>query len=171
MKLGKTTDMKKIIGLSILTAFTLISCTPIILLQQTEFNEIPVGSKMVFVTVNYSKDSLFNRVSKSFARYGCPVKSDRGAMQVICDGKSVEGGTLMKLQAFVDDEGNGSSVLFSGDWGLDANGQIAMKAFGGMTMYSTMPIVFNGRGTTKPDIAFQHMVILAKQLDGNITYR
>lgn len=171
IKLSKTTDMKKIIGLSILTAFTLISCTPIILLQQTEFNEIPVGSKMVFVTVDYSKDSLFNRVSKSFARYGCPVKSDRGAMQVICDGKSVEGGTLMKLQAFVDDEGNGSSVLFSGDWGLDANGQIAMKAFGGMTMYSTMPIVFNGRGTTKPDIAFQHMVILAKQLDGKITYR
>ena len=47
----------------------------------------------------------------------------------------------MKLQAFIDDEGSGSSVLFSGDWGLDANGQIAMKAFGGMTMYSTMPIV------------------------------
>ena len=107
--------MKKIIGLSILTAFTLISCSPIILLQQTEFNEIPVGSKMVFVTVDYSKDSLFNRVSKSFARYGCPVKSDKGAMQVLCDGKSVEGGTLMKIQAFVDDEGNGSSVLFSGD--------------------------------------------------------
>ena len=168
---SKTTDMKKIIGLSILTAFTLISCTPIILLQQTEFNEIPVGSKMVFVTVDYSKDSLFNRVSKSFARYGCPVKSDKGAMQVLCDGKSVEGGTLMKIQAFVDDEGNGSSVLFSGDWGLDGNGQIAMKAFAGMTMYSTMPIVFNGRGTTKPDVAFQHMVILAKQLDGKITYR
>ena len=171
IRLSKTTDMKKIIGLSILTAFTLISCTPIILLQQTEFNEIPVGSKMVFVTVDYSKDSLFNRVSKSFARYGCPVKSDKGAMQVLCDGKSVEGGTLMKIQAFVDDEGNGSSVLFSGDWGLDGNGQIAMKAFAGMTMYSTMPIVFNGRGTTKPDIAFQHMVILAKQLDGKITYR
>jgi hypothetical protein len=85
--------------------------------------------------------------------------------------KSVEGGTLMKIQAFVDDEGNGSSVLFSGDWGLDGNGQIAMKAFAGMTMYSTMPIVFNGRGTTKPDVAFQHMVILAKQLDGKITYR
>ena len=169
--MGKTTDLKKIIGLSILTAFTLISCTPIILLQQTEFNEIPVGSKMVFVTVDYSKDSLFNRVSKSFARYGCPVKSDKGAMQVLCDGKSVEGGTLMKIQAFVDDEGNGSSVLFSGDWGLDGNGQIAMKAFAGMTMYSTMPIVFNGRGTTKPDVAFQHMVILAKQLDGKITYR
>ena len=168
---SKTTDMKKIIGLSILTAFTLISCTPIILLQQTEFNEIPVGSKMVFVTVDYSKDSLFNRVSKSFARYGCPVKSDKGAMQVLCDGKSVEGGTLMKIQAFVDDEENGSSVLFSGDWGLDGNGQIAMKAFAGMTMYSTMPIVFNGRGTTKPDVAFQHMVILAKQLDGKITYR
>ena len=168
---SKTTDMKKIIGLSILTAFTLISCTPIILLQQTEFNEIPVGSKMVFVTVDYSKDSLFNRVSKSFARYGCPVKSDKGAMQVLCDGKSVEGGTLMKIQAFVDDEGSGSSVLFSGDWGLDGNGQIAMKAFAGMTMYSTMPIVFNGRGTTKPDVAFQHMVILAKQLDGKITYR
>lgn len=171
IKLSKTTDMKKIIGLSILTAFTLISCSPIILLQQTEFNEIPVGSKMVFVTVDYSKDSLFNRVSKSFARYGCPVKSDKGAMQVLCDGKSVEGGTLMKIQAFVDDEGNGSSVLFSGDWGLDGNGQIAMKAFAGMTMYSTMPIVFNGRGTTKPDVAFQHMVILAKQLDGKITYR
>ena len=171
IKLSKTTDMKKIIGLSILTAFTLISCTPIILLQQTEFNEIPVGSKIVFVTVDYSKDSLFNRVSKSFARYGCPVKSDKGAMQVLCDGKSVEGGTLMKIQAFVDDEGNGSSVLFSGDWGLDGNGQIAMKAFAGMTMYSTMPIVFNGRGTTKPDVAFQHMVILAKQLDGKITYR
>ena len=171
IKLSKTPDMKKIIGLSILTAFTLISCTPIILLQQTEFNEIPVGSKMVFVTVDYSKDSLFNRVSKSFARYGCPVKSDKGAMQVLCDGKSVEGGTLMKIQAFVDDEGNGSSVLFSGDWGLDGNGQIAMKAFAGMTMYSTMPIVFNGRGTTKPDVAFQHMVILAKQLEGKITYR
>ena len=171
IKLSKTPDMKKIIGLSILTAFTLISCTLIILLQQTEFNEIPVGSKMVFVTVDYSKDSLFNRVSKSFARYGCPVKSDKGAMQVLCDGKSVEGGTLMKIQAFVDDEGNGSSVLFSGDWGLDGNGQIAMKAFAGMTMYSTMPIVFNGRGTTKPDVAFQHMVILAKQLDGKVTYR
>ena len=63
VKLSKTNDMKKIIGLSILTALTLISCTPIILLQQTEFNETPVGSKMVFVTVDYSKDSLFNRVS------------------------------------------------------------------------------------------------------------
>ena len=31
--------MKKIIGLSILTAFTLISCSPIILLQQTELKQ------------------------------------------------------------------------------------------------------------------------------------
>ena len=78
--------MKKIIGLSILTAFTLISCTPIILLQQTEFNEIPVGSKMVFVTVDYSKDSLFNRVSKSFARYGCPCMSSKKVDSLVVEG-------------------------------------------------------------------------------------
>ena len=146
------------------------SCSPIILLQQTEFNEIPIGSKNIIVNVDYGKDSLFNMVSKNFARYGCPTKTDKSAMQILCDGKSVEGGTLMKLKAFVDDSGKGSYVSFSGDFGLDASGQIAMKAFGGMTMYSTFPIEFNGRGTTKADVAFQHMVILAKQINGSITY-
>ena len=148
----------------------LISCSPIILLQQSEFNEIPIGSKSITINVDYGKDSLFNIVSKNFARYGCPTKTDKAAMQILCDGKSVEGGTLMKLKAFVDENGNGSYVTISGDYGLDANGQIAMKAFGGMTMYSTFPIEFNGRGTTKADVAFQHMVILAKQINGKITY-
>ena len=153
-----------------LFAIMLIGCTTIMLLEQTEFNEIPVGSKSVKVEVSYSKDSLFNVVSRNFARYGCPVKTDKSAMQILCDGKNVEGGTNMKLKAFVDDDGGRSYVTISGDYGLDAGGQIAMKAFGGMTMYSTFPIEFNGRGTTKADVAFQHIVILAKQLNGSITY-
>jgi hypothetical protein len=140
------------------------------LIQQTEFNEIPIGSKSVKVEVSYSKDSLFNVVSRNFARYGCPVKTDKSAMQILCDGKNVEGGTNMKLKAFVDDDGVGSYVTISGDYGLDASGQIALKAFAGTTMYSTFPIEFNGKGTTKADVAFQHMVILAKQLNGKISY-
>ncbi len=161
--------IKNLIWLS-LFAILLNGCTTIMLLEQTEFNGIPVGSKSVKVEVSYSKDSLFNVVSRNFARYGCPVKTDKSAMQILCDGKNVEGGTNMKLKAFVDDDGGGSYVTISGDYGLDAGGQIAMKAFGGMTMYSTFPIEFNGRGTTKADVAFQHMVILAKQLNGKIIY-
>lgn len=166
----KLNFMKKNIFLVSMIIILLVGCSPIILIQQTEFNEIPIGSKNIKVELNYSKDSLFNVVSRNFARYGCPVKTDKSAMQILCDGKNVEGGTNMKLKAFVDDNGSGSYVTISGDYGLDANGQIAMKSFAGMTMYSTFPIVFNGKGTTKADVAFQHMVILAKQLNGSITY-
>lgn len=162
--------MKKIFFFTIGLSILLIGCTPIMLIQQTEFNEIPIGSRSVKVEVSYSKDSLFNVVSRNFARYGCPVKTDKSAMQILCDGKNVEGGTNMKLKAFVDDDGVGSYVTISGDYGLDASGQIALKSFAGMTMYSTFPIEFNGKGTTKADVAFQHMVILAKQLNGKISY-
>ncbi len=153
-----------------LFAILLNGCTTYMLLEQTEFKGIPVGSKSVKVEVSYSKDSLFNVVSRNFARYGCPVKTDKSAMQILCDGKSVEGGTNMKLKAFVDDNGNGSYVTISGDYGLDASGQIAMNALVGNTMYSTLPVEFNGKGTTRADISFQHMVILAKQLNGKISY-
>ncbi|MCF2442607.1 hypothetical protein L0657_01465 [Dyadobacter sp. CY345] len=80
-------------------------------------------------------------------------------MQIICDGKSVEGGTQLKAMAFTEEEGDSSKVTFSGKWGLDATGQIGMMAFSGMGGLSGRnKIVWEGVKGTKNCIAFQHLV-------------
>lgn len=149
----------------------LTACSPLYLVEKNDFQQIPKGSKKVIVNVSYATDSLFKIVSKNFAREGCPVQTDKNAMQIFCNGKSVEGGTLLKAMAFVEPTTTGSQVVFSGEWGLNQEGQIMMQAFTNTQIYATSPIVFEKNGTSKTDVAFQHLVLFARQIEnGTISY-
>lgn len=158
------------IRLLIITLF-FSACSPIFLVSKNDFKQIPRGSKKVIVNVSYGAGSLFNIISKNFAREGCPVQTDKNAMQIYCNGKSIEGGTLLKAMVFVEPTTSGSQATFSGEWGLNQEGQIAMQAFTKTQIYATSPIVFEQTGTTKADVAFQHLVLMARQIQaGNISY-
>ncbi|TRX37999.1 hypothetical protein FNW52_03615 [Flavobacterium sp. ZT3R18] len=149
----------------------LTACSPLYLVGKNDFQQIPKGSKKVIVNVSYATDSLFKIVSKNFAREGCPVQTDKNAMQIYCNGKSVEGGTLLKAMAFVEPTATGSQVIFSGEWGLNQEGQIMMQAATNIQYNATSPIVFEKNGTSKTDVAFQYLVLFARQIEnGNISY-
>jgi len=158
-----------------LFALILSSCAgSYTLLHQNDLEQIPEGSSKVVVHVPYDQNKLLTHIAKYFAREGYPVQTDKVAMQVSTGFKSIEGGASVRMIASVDTVENGSRVIISGEWGLNSDGQAAMYAFAGMNMSGTSNKVINeGRLTsTKPGIAFQHMVLAAKSVPaGTITYK
>jgi len=161
--------MKKIYLLLLLIVAA--SCTKTILVDQESLKKIPYGSTKVISTSPRPASEVFSLLSKSFAREGCPVKTDKESMQVICDGKSVEGGTTIKAMAYVESDGDGSVVTITGEWGLNANGQLMMSAFGAHGVSSANKVVWEGLRSTKPCIAFQYMILLTKDIpEGKLSY-
>jgi len=140
------------------------SCAPTYLISKGEFNEIPKGSTKVIASVKYPADSLYKVIASVLARDGWPVQSDKNAMQVSSTGKSIGSGTFMKPSVYVESTQSGSRAFFSGQWGLDGTGQVVMQAFTSTSNYGFNQIVFGKTGTSKPDVAFQKLVLLAEQL-------
>ena len=83
-------------------------------------------------------------------------------MQVICDGKAIEGGTMLKAMAYVEEVEEGTLVTMSGEWGLDASGQAGFAAITGVgAVTGTNQIVWEGIRASKPCIAFQHLILMS----------
>lgn len=163
--------MRKLVPLLLLWISS--SCAPTFLISQEEVKSIPKGTKKILVDVPYSQDQLLSNVAKYFSREGYQVNTDKTAMQVSTGFKSIEGGATVRMVAFVDSVSNNSRLYLSGEWGLNTDGQAAMKAFSGATMSgASNAIIYDwNMGGTKPGIAFQHMVLAAKAVpDGVITY-
>ncbi|KQS34018.1 hypothetical protein [Dyadobacter sp. Leaf189] len=155
--------MKKNILLCLMILFQ--SCAPTLLVDKADLAKIPKGSTKVVAYSPYSADEAFGIVSKNLAQYGCPVKSNKESMQVICDGKSVEGGTVIKAMAYIEPDGDSSKVTFSGEWGLDAQGQVMMSAFTGVNGVSgSSKIQWDGIAGTKPCIAYQNLILMARTI-------
>jgi len=144
------------------------SCSPIYMVDKAEFNKIPKGTKKIVVASSLSADSLFTAISRSFSREGWVVKSDKGSMQISAEPKSVGSGTSLKPMVFIE---NGSAY-YSGEWGLDQEGQLMLQSMTrGANTVAFSPIVFERSGTTKNDVAFQGLLLLAKKIpDGAISY-
>lgn len=142
------------------------SCTPTYLVTKQEFNEIPKGSKKVIAEVKYSPDSLFTNIAKIMAKDGWPLQSDRPSMSMSSTGKSIGSGTFLKPAIYIESTASGSKAYFSGQWGLDANGQIVMQSFTNSSNYGFTEIVFGKTGTSKADVSFQKLLQLAEQLQG-----
>jgi hypothetical protein len=143
-------------------AFT--SCTKTALLNRDELRSIPKGTKKIIASSSQSPEETYITVSKIFAKNGCPVTSNKESLQVICNGKSVEGGTSLKAMAFIEPSQSGSTITFSGEWGLDGMGQAGMSAFGAGGISGSNTIIWEGVYPTKSCIAFQHMMMLAKEV-------
>lgn len=153
--------MHRLLSLLALSLLSL-SCSPTILVKKDDLRKIPKGSTKVIAETNMSPDDAYSYISKSFAKSGCPVVGSKESMQVICNGKAVEGGTMLKALAFIEPTATGSNVVFSGEWGLSSSGQIfltSMTRVGGVS--SSEKIVWQGVYNTKPCIAFQHLVVMA----------
>lgn len=142
----------------------LSGCTPIYLVSKDEFNKIPYGSEKVIVKVPYSADSLMNTFTRILAADGFPVNTNKIAMQVSSEGRSIGGGTMMKTLIYVEQVGDSSKATMTGAYGLDANGNIAFSSFAGYNSSGTNPAVFSGSPTSKPDLVYQKMVALAKMV-------
>lgn len=146
----------------------LLSCSPVFLVSRSDFEAIPKGARKVIVTVPYSADSLFSSVAKVLSKDGWPVRLEKTAMQINSDGKSIGNGTVLKPVVYIEDNGSSSKAYFSGQWGLDSKGQIAMEVWTGTQNYGFQEVVFMKTGTTKPDVAFQKLVFLAKDIPGGV---
>ncbi len=164
--------MQKSLLRTVFLIIVLSSCGgPIYKISSKEFHEIPVGSSKVVVLVPVQADSLRSIISSIFARNACPVISDPSG-QVRCDGKSVEGGTLMKVLAFIEPETNGSKATLTALYGLDAQGQAMYQGITGHSNYSTAPAIFQWDARKRSDVAFQYMVLMAREIpSANISYQ
>ena len=133
---------------------------------------IPIGSSKIIADSPRSAEEVYSSLAKSFAREGCPVRSEKESMQIICDGKSLEGGTTIKALAFVEQTETGSRTTMSGEWGLSSDGQLMMSAFGAHGVSAAEKLKWNGIQPTKPCVAFQYMVTLANTVpEAKISYK
>ncbi len=154
---------KIIVGLLVII---LQSCAPIYMVSKSEFQQIPKGTKKVVIQTNMSSDSLFTAISKSFSREGWVVKSDKGSMQISAEPKSVGSGTSLKPFVYIEDK----TAYYSGEWGLDQQGQIMLQSMTRVNTVALSPIAFQKSGTSKNDVAFQGLVLLAKKIPGELSY-
>lgn len=164
--------MRNLLNALFLISLAVSSCAKMYAIDKADFNAIPKGSKIVTVTSPLSPDSAFKHVSAYFARNGWVVNSNKDVYQISPDPKSIGAGTLLKPIVNIEPEGAGSRVNFRGEWGLDQDGQIMMQSFyRGANIVQLKPIVFQKNGTTKPDAAFQALVVYARRVPGEISYR
>lgn len=142
---------------------SLQSCAPAtVLVNENDLKRVPRGATKVISLADAPADETFSTVAKVFAKSGCPVKTDKESMQIVCDGMSVEGGTMLRALAYVEPTKNGTLVTMSGEWGLNATGQVGMVAFAGANGISgTNKIRWEGLKNTKPCIAFQHLILMS----------
>lgn len=149
------------------------SCAPSsLLISKDDYKLIPKGSRKVVVDSQLSPDSLLSFCAKALAKDGWPVQSDKTAMQIISLGRSIGRGTFVRPNVFIESTAAGSRAYFSGEWLLDANGQISMQVWTNTSNYGSTRIVFTKNPTTKTDYAYQKLVLLARRIpDGKITHQ
>ena len=157
----------------ILISLLLMSCaTPVYLIDKSSYDAIPKNSTKVVASVSYGADSLYNIVERVFSIDGWPITSNRSAMQISSTGKSIGTGTFMKPLVYIESINNGAVAYFSGEVGLDQNGQIMMQVIAGMQIQQLNPIVFSGSPTNRTDLGFQKLVKMANEIkDVKITYK
>ncbi|QRQ99755.1 hypothetical protein [Dyadobacter sandarakinus] len=148
--------------ITILISFA--SCSPVLLHSKPELAKIPYGSTKIIASSSKTPDEALSIVSKAFAKEGCPVRTEKEAMQVICEGKSIEGGGMLKALAYIEPRGDSTRITFSGEWGLDATGQAGMSAFGAHGLSGTNKLKWEGVAATKPCVAFQHLLSFSKEV-------
>lgn len=140
------------------------SCTPTYLISKEEFKKIPYGSTKVVVTSEISSDSLMNTFTRLLAADGFPVNTNKIAMQVTTEGKSIGGGTLMKTYIYVEQLKDSSRATMTGAYGLDAQGNIAFSVFAGNNSSGTDIAKFTNSATSRPDLVYQKMVAFAQMI-------
>ncbi|MCE7062177.1 hypothetical protein [Dyadobacter sp. CY343] len=152
-------------------AIITVGCVKMYAISETDFASIPKGSKRVTVTSPLSADSAYKHVSRYFVTNGWIVNGNKEMMQISIDPRSIGAGTMLRPVVFVEPNGTGSFVHYRGEWGLDQQGQIMLQSFArGYNTTALQPIVFEKKGTTKADAAFQALVVYAKRVPGEITY-
>ena len=157
--------MKKIITTLFISAM-LQSCGSY-LVDKKEVSQIPKGAKKIVINSNYSSDSLFTIISKSFIREGWIIKSNKSSMQISAESKSVGHGTTLTPVVYIE----GGKAYYSGEWGMDYKGQLMIYSFGGPSQLKSEPIKFRRAPSTKNDLAFQGLLLLAKKVpNSKITY-
>lgn len=138
------------------------SCTPILLVNKEDLKHIPYGATKVISLTPVGAKETAQTLARSFAKSGCPVRFEELSMQVVCDGKPIEGGTSLKVMAYIEEVSEGTLVTMSGEWGLDASGQVGFAAITGLgSVTGTNRIVWEGLKATKPCVAFQHMILMS----------
>lgn len=159
--------MKTIISLC--TFFLLIaSCTPILLISESAYNEIPENSTKVVVTTNYSADSLYKTIAMILANNGYDVNENKTALQIYTNPKTLEHSSSIKCRANVSITDAGTLVTFIGDYGLNLEGQMKMQAFTGRSYEGFMPIKFTKNSNQRADYCFQNLILLAKEIKGGV---
>lgn len=160
-------SMKRFLLLVLIAA----GCSPVYLVDKKDFSLIPKGSTSINVGTTISPDSAFKVVAKEFTRGGWVVNSNKDLLQLSAEPKSVGSGTALKPIVNIDKSAGGTTISFRGEWGLDQQGQIMMQSISrGANISGFKPVIFEGKGTTKNDVAFQSLVVIARKIQGDLTY-
>lgn len=157
--------MKKILPILVLLQ-SCISSTPLVI-NTVAYNSIPNGARKITVQTQLQSDSLYKLTIQQYATMGCPIKSNKEAMQVICDGlATTHSGTIYMLSTI-----SGSKVITTGQSQLSADQERMVGAISGLHNYQSKkePIIFTTK-RTNANYHFQYMVKLSLSLPGIISY-
>lgn len=151
----------KAIFSAILMIVTLASCSTVTLLEKSDLKKIPRGSTKVIAKKSVSADSLLTILTHQMAKDGWTVTTNKEARQISTTMRSVQGGTSMKVNAYVEPVTGGSMVTFSGEWGLDLDGSIAVNSYNSFGANGSKTIIWTGELSKKTNLAFQNLIIIA----------
>lgn len=140
------------------------------MIDKTEFDKIPKNSSKVIVETTKTPDSLYYYIEKMFSKDGWEVNSNKSAMQISCKPKSIGSGTLLKPLAYIESSAVGSKVYLTGEVGLDKDGQIMMQALANTQVHEMFAAKYTGSATSRSDLGFQKLVVIAKNIGGEIKY-
>lgn len=135
----------------------LSSCATYSLFKKEDLKKIPVGSSKVIALTTMSPDSCFKFMMRQMAKDGWAVTTNKEVMQISTALRSVQGGTSIKVNAFIQPSHKGSEIILSGEWGLDLDGSIAVNPYG-IGISGTKTIIWTGDLSKKTNLAFQNLL-------------
>lgn len=140
-------------------------------ISQADYNSIPYGTKAIQINSPLSPDSLFKLISLEYAQIGCPVKSNKEAMQIICDGLPTEhSGTVYALTSLAP-TASGTMVKLTATAQISESQANMARAISGMHSYQAeRETVSFLKSSGNKNYFFQHLVQLANTIPGTKTY-
>lgn len=143
-----------------------MSSLPLVI-TQAEYQSIPNGTNAIEVTTDLPPDSLYKIILRKYAQAGCPVRGDKEALQIICEGlPTTHSGSIYAIANII-----GSTVQITAQSVLSNQQANNVRIISGLYSYQAgkEPVTFIKNSGNK-NYYFQHLIKLNQTIPGTITY-
>jgi hypothetical protein len=168
--------MKKVALVTIISILILSnSCISKFLIVETsglskdEINSIPKGTSTVFVKKQISPDNLYEESAMVLVSRGHRIeKEDKDRLYIATEGKDVGESTQQRMFISITEKNGTSTAKILTEWNGGAEAQWMATIMAGTAYYGAwQPAKFE---TGRPSIAIAESVVIAKLLNGSISY-